>query len=234
MAKKLLRGLAPVLAVAALGMVPAVAQASPKFFINGKLAESKHESIVNFGKITLENHFLGKIKCENLASGNIWNESEKGLGNTEGYTTYGCTAEPTPCAGVFATAEQPVEVTERLIGSEKKKYAQRGKSDLPWTGEVVQEEAGEKLKKIKTNGIKVTIVMPCLNLEIPFEGALEPIATNGAKNGLNPSHLTFQGKGGKTGFLTTTKLGTAEENNIGYTIGEVVTVGPDVELINAE
>lgn len=234
MAKKLLVGLAPVLVLVALVMTPAVAQAAPKFYINGQLAPKKHEPIVNFGAISLENHFLNKIKCENLASGNIWNESEKGLANTEGYTTYSCTAEPTACAGVFATAEKPVEVTERTFEGKKEHIAVRGKSTLPWSGEVVKEETGEKLTKIKTHGIAVTIVMPCLNLEIPFEGALEPISYNGLGNGLSPSHLVFQGKGGKTGFLTTTKLGTQEEDNIGYTIGEVASVGTQVELITAE
>jgi hypothetical protein len=233
MAKKLLVGLAPALAVALL-LIPAVAQAAPKFFINGVAVGKKHEPNVIYGPIELQNHFLGKIKCQNLASGNIWNESEKGLGNTEGYTTYGCTAEPVSCAGVFATAEKPVEVTERTIEGQKKKIAQRGATDLPWNGEVIKEETGEKLTKIKTHGISVTIVMPCLNLEVPFEGVLEPISVNGLGNGLTPSHLVFQGKGGKTGFLTTTKLGTAEENNIGYTIGEVASVGASVELITAE
>jgi hypothetical protein len=234
MAKKLVMGVAPALVVVALVLAPAGAQASPKFYVNGKLAEKSHEPIVNYGAITLENKFLGKIKCQNLASGYIWNESEKGLGDTEGYTTYACSSEPTPCTGVFATAEQPVEVTEKLIASEKRHVAVRGKSDLPWSGEVIQEASGEKLKKIKTNGIKVTIVMPCDNLEFPFEGALEPISVNGSKSGLSPSHLVFQGKGGKTGFLITNSLKGPEEEKIGYTSGEVTTVGGNVELITAE
>ena len=233
--KKLPMAFAPALVVAALAMMlPAIAQASPKFLINGVAAGAKHEAIIQYGPITLENHFLGKIKCQNLASGNIWNESEKGLGNTEGYTTYSCTSEPLACAGVFATAEKPVEVTERIVASEKKKVAQRGATDLPWEGEAVEEEGGEKLKKIKTHGIRVTVVVPCLTMEVPFEGVLEPISINGIKNGLFPSHLVFQGKGGKTGFLTTTALGTKEENNIGYVIGEISTVGSNVELITME
>jgi hypothetical protein len=232
MAKKLLVGLAPALVVALL-LIPAVAQATPKFYINYVQAGKKHEPNVIYGQIELQNHFLGKIKCQNLASGNIWNESEKGLGNTEGYTTYSCTAEP-KCEGVFATAEKPVQVTEKTIEGVKRHIAERGATDLPWAGEVVKEETGEKLTKIKTHGISVTIVVPCLSLEVPFEGALEPISLNGAGNGLTPSHLVFQGKGGKTGYLTTTKLGTAEENNIGYTIGETNSVGSAMELITAE
>ena len=233
MAKKLPMAFAPALAVAALVLMPAIAQASPKFFINGIAAGAKHEAIVQYGPISLENHFLGKIKCQNLASGNIWNSSEKGFGNTEGYTTYACTAEPVACAGVFATAEKPVEVTERIIASEKKKVAQRGATDLPWEGEAVQEEGGEKLKKIKLY-VSLTAVMPCLNLEVQFKGTLEPLSINGLANGLSPSHLLFQGNGGQTGFLTTAKFGSGEEVSRGYLSGELTTVGGNVELVTAE
>lgn len=239
MPRKLLIGFAPILATAAFVAASATAQATPQFYINGVKAGTKHEQIVNYGGITLENAILGKIKCQNLAAGNIWNESEKGFANTEGYTTYGCTSEPT-CAGVFATAEKPLEVTEvvrenpETKKTEKVKAAERAGSTLPWSGEVVQEETGEKLRKIKTHGIKVTIVAPCFQLEVPFEGALEPIATNGAKNGLHASHLTFEGKGGKTGFLVSPVLPSSSEENVGYTIGEVKTSGTSVELINAE
>jgi hypothetical protein len=105
---------------------------------------------------------------------------------------------------------------------------------LPWTGEAVEEEGSEKLKKFKTNGIRVTIVAPCFNAEIPFEGALEPIAINGAKNGLHASHLTFEGKGGKTNFLTSPVLPSKNGENIGYTIGEVKTIGTAIQLVTIE
>jgi hypothetical protein len=105
---------------------------------------------------------------------------------------------------------------------------------LPWQGEATEEEGGEKLRKIKTKGVKVTIVAPCFGLEVPFEGALEPIAINGSKSGLKASHLLFEGKGGKTGFLTTKVLPVEKEENIGYTIGEVKTIGSMVQLINLE
>jgi hypothetical protein len=235
---KLLRGLAVVLGVVAFAAMPTVAQAHPKFFINGKKAGSAHEPIIGYGAVVLENTVIGKLVCQNLASGNVWNETtegtEKGLANTEGYTTYNCTAEP-ECKGVFATAEKPVEVTEKENSNKEKVHvAQRGPSTLPWTGEAVEEEGGEKLKKIKTHGIKVTIVAPCLSIEIPFEGALEPISVNGAKNGLHASHLTFEGKGGRTGFLTTPIFGAEKEENIGYTSGEVTVIGQGVQLISVE
>jgi hypothetical protein len=122
-------------------------------------------------------------------------------------------------------------VTEREIGGKKERVAERGKSTLPWSGQVVEEEGTEKLTKIKTHGIKVAIAIPCIGLEVPFEGALEPLAINGVKNGLTPGKLVFQGKGGKTGFLTTKFFGTGEAE-FGYTSGEVSSVGEKVELIN--
>jgi hypothetical protein len=221
-----------------LVLAPASAQAG-RFYINGVRATSKHEPNVFYGKIELQNKGLGNIKCENLASGNIWNETtegtEKGVGISEGYTTYGCTSEPNVCpeGGIFATAEEPVFVTEKEIGGKKTHVAERGKSTLPWSGQVVEEEGTEKLTKIRTHGIKVTIAVPCLGLEVPFEGALEPISINGIKNGLAPSHLVFQGKGGKTGVLKTKFFGSGEDE-FGYTIGEVASVGEHVELIQVK
>jgi hypothetical protein len=229
-------GLLPMLGVVALVLTPASAQAV-KFFINGKAAGTKHEPIVTYGAIELENTTLGIIKCQNLASGFLWNETtegtEKGKGETDGYTTYACTSSNEVCGpngGIFATAENPVFVTEKVIGGKSEKVAERGTSTLPWTGETIEEEGTEKNLKIKTHGIRVTIAIPCIPLEVPFEGALEPISINGQKNGLTPSRLRFEGKGGKTGVLKTTRLGTGEAE-FGYTKGEVSTVGEKVELI---
>jgi hypothetical protein len=216
--------------------MPAVAQASPKFFENGVKLTTVKQGLVNYGQIELQNATLGNIKCENLASGFIWNESEKALFIEEGYTTYDCVATPTPCPGVFATAELPVEVSERLNKkSEKEVVAQRGPTTLPWSGEAIEVTEGvETFRKIKTNGIKVTIVAPCFSLEVPFEGALEPIAINGTRNGLKASEVVFEGKGGKTGHLTAPSLPTEKEGQIGYTIGKLKSVGTSVQLITLE
>jgi hypothetical protein len=233
-ARKLLLRVALVLGIASAA-VPAVAQASPKFFINGiKVTENK-QGLINYGVIELQNNFLGKVKCSNLASGFIWNESEKGLFKTEGYTTYNCSSEPA-CAGIFATAEMPVEVTEhRNKNGTTEPIAQRGPTTLPWSGEAVEVLEGvEKVNKIKTNGIRVTLVAPCFSVEIPFEGALEPIAINGSHNGLKASHVAFEGKGGRTGHLESPVLPTKNEENIGYVIGELNSIGSGVQLITLQ
>lgn len=241
MSKKLLIGFVPALAVCAVLAVPAVVQANwPHFYINGVKAGKTKIPIFNFGTVTLENFEVGKLHCQNLLAGNVWNEesekTEKGLGNTEGYTTYNCVGEPA-CTGEFAAAEKPVELTEREVTNHenkkvKEKVAMRGGTTLPWTGEAIEPEPG--LREVKTHGVKVTIIDPCIPIELPFEGELDPIAENGKKNGLFPGKLVFEGKGGKTHYLTTPDLPTTNEENIGYTFGELSTLGTSEQLINTE
>jgi hypothetical protein len=231
--RKVLLRLALVLGVASALAMPAIAQASPKFFVNGIKATETKQGLVNYGEIELQNGVLGKVKCSNLASGYIWNTappSEKAEFITEGYTTYNCAAEPA-CPGVFATAEMPVEVSERKTKTGTEAIAQRGPTTLPWSGEAI-EEGSEKLRKIRTRGIKVTIVAPCFSVEVPFEGVLEPLATNGAKNGLKASHVSFETCGGRTGFLTSPALPTEKQQ--GCVIGELKSIGTSVQLITVE
>jgi hypothetical protein len=199
MSKGRLIGLAPIVAVATLSVVPALAQAAPQFQINGVpvLRLGSKQNVLLSGSMTINNAFLGAIKCDVLEGAQVWNGSERGLADIEGYTAYDCTTEP-PCKGIFATAEMPVEVTERENPVTKKleKVAQPGPSTLPWSGEAVEEEGTEKRKKFKMNRVRLTIVAPCFNIEQPVEGTLEPYVINGSKNGLHPTHLEFPGKGG--------------------------------------
>jgi hypothetical protein len=43
--------------------------------------------------------------------------------------------------------------------------------------------------------MKLTIVAPCFNVEVPVEEAFEPVIINGSRNGLKPTHLEVQGHG---------------------------------------
>lgn len=242
MSNRLKLGLASALAVGALVVVPVVTQATPlpKFLVNGVKAGKTKVSIFNFGSVSLENSEVGKLKCSNLLAGNIWNETtegtEKGLGNTEGYTTYNCVGEPA-CPGEFAAAEKPVELVEReRTGPHgekvKEKAAQRGGTTLPWSGEAIEPEPG--LREIRTHGVAVTIIDPCIPIELLFQGELTPIAENGKKNGLYPGKLIFEGKGGLTGHLVSPELSSINEQNIGYTYGNLSTLGTNEQLINTE
>jgi hypothetical protein len=201
---------------------------SPKWFRNGVLVTATHGPTMTAGSITLENSMLHKITCQNVVNQSIWNESEKGLETTLGYTTYECKAEH-PCKvkntkgeeveGIYATAEAPPVIS----GSEK---FLSGSSSLPWTGELIEREAG--VRQILTHNVKIWVVLPpatigkgegCLGSEIEFEAREgeaekaegdEPAAVtvNGSKNGLKPSHSEFKGEEGKTekGFPKTGRL----------------------------
>jgi hypothetical protein len=216
----------------ALSVAPALAEASPRWLINGQPAGAKHKANIGYGTITLENAVLGKISCQTITSGSIFDESEKGRGLTEGFETSDCTTEPTRCPGSFVSAERPVAVKEEPGTHKPQAVFVHG--ELPWTGELAEKEVPEKRRTLKISTPLLTVVMPCLNLEVPFEGVLEPLFVNGIGNGLTPSHLQFQGKGGTTGFLTTNKLGTEKEDDIAYLSGELATVGGDVELLTAD
>jgi hypothetical protein len=74
---------------------------------------------------------------------------------------------------------------------------------LPWKGEVIEGPNAEKTTSLKDKlgPVHMDLVLPCEKFEVPMEGTLEPIIVNGTKNGLKPSHLQFEGKGGSTGHL---------------------------------
>jgi hypothetical protein len=65
-----------------------------------------------------------------------------------------------------------------------------------------------------------------------MEGTLTPILVNGTKNGLKPSHLTFEGKGGTTGSLIVPQFFTEREV---FVSGEMKILGSATQqLITAE
>jgi hypothetical protein len=227
--KRLLISLACVAALAAFSMTPALAQAGLLWHMNGPVLRlGSNQNVVLYGTMTISGSVLGEIKCDVLEGGAVRNESEKGLADIEGYTTYDCTSSPNPCPGVLVTAEMPVEVTERLNPkSEKEKIAQHGPTTLPWSGELVEEEATEKRKKFKINGVKLTVVAPCFSLEVPSQGTLEPYVINGTKNGLKPTNLEFPGKGG----LDICEGGKCREVE---SPGSLALVGTSVQLVTAE
>jgi hypothetical protein len=236
--------------------------ASIRWFINGKLAAAKHEPVITFGTITLENKTLGNLTCQSVVAGNAWNETtegfERGFENTTGYTTFECEATAAPCKvkntkgeeveGIFATAEAPpiAEGTEAHL---------TGVSSLPWTGELTEREAGRR--QILTHNVKVWIVLPsptigkgpgCRGTEIPFEDQegpsekaegdeLAPVWVNGSRNGLKPSHGEFLGEIGLTekGFPITGRL-ISSAIGPGYIKAKQVIAGAKGgwELITAE
>jgi hypothetical protein len=168
--RRVLSALSPVLAVVAVAAMPAVTQAAPRVFVNGKALETKHEPGIDFGLIELKNAELKTIKCENFAAAESWNEvkegTERGFEETTGYSTWDCEAA-LPCKvtnengvekeGAFASAEGP----PTFLGTEKK-ARRTGNTSLPWTGELIEKEpeAGKKARYVLTHHVKVWIVVP--------------------------------------------------------------------------
>src|SRR5262249_44628743 len=96
----------------------AAAPPFPKFYQNGAKLGIAHEPFLLYGAITQENATLGKITCQTVIAGKVWNETtegtEKGLASIPGFSTENCKAE-TPCRvkntrgeeveGIYLTAE---------------------------------------------------------------------------------------------------------------------------------
>jgi hypothetical protein len=229
---RLLSALAPV-ALAVVLVVPAAAQAEPKWFLNGKQVGSKREAVETWGSLQFASESLGKLECRMNGSGTVWNESEKGLGAMESISVRACTSGLHPCeeAGevpsTFLTAEAPVAVIEEKAGTEKHYKAFRGKSSLPWPEELFENT--EKQHQLAIRKVKLTMVIPCVGLEMPIEGSLEPTYINGSKNGLTPS---------RWGWAITTggpvlPLISPQGESFGPS-GEALQVGSDVQLITAK
>jgi hypothetical protein len=205
---------------------------------NGVKIGLGHNLISNWGSLTFENPvtLIGKMTCPTLLGGGIWNEGTESVGfeNLEAFTTSACSKEPA-CPGAFMTSEPPLRLATIEKGTEKEVVARRQASSLPWSGEVIEGENIEKAKalKVKISGIHMSLVSTCEHLELPIEGTLEPLFINGAKSGLKPSHLLFEGKGGSTGHLINTFGFTQTEREI-FVSGELKIDGAGQQLITAE
>jgi alpha-tubulin suppressor-like RCC1 family protein len=209
-----------------------------KWKSNGAALSTEKSPVFGLGTLTLENASdnnlpIGKVTCHTLVGGSLWNEGEAGLGSIEDFGTspMSCTKEPNACPGAFMTAEpripeKPVEV-ER--GTEKVLVGKRAKSSLPWHTEMNEVET-EKVKSLvdKITKIGLTLVNPCSQpapFEYEFEGTLEPKVLNGTKNGLSPTKLKFEGKGGHTGHLMGNVFAFEPSEKEAFLSGEVPVIG---------
>jgi hypothetical protein len=218
-----------------------------KWKANGAVLGTKHSPVFGFGTLTLENasdknQVVGKVTCHSLVGGSLWNEGEAGFGLIEGFGTsrFACTKEPNACPGAYLTAERGVPAPFQAVeGTEKVFLAKRGQSTVPWKGELNEVET-EKVKFLveKLSNIRFTLVDPCppIPFEYEFFGTLEPKIINGSKNGLSPTHLKFEGKGGQTGHLTGNVVefeGGATEKEA-FLTGEVPVIGGKNELMQGQ
>src|SRR5262245_33166001 len=113
MSKKLRGLLVPMLAAAVLGAVPALAQAEPKWHINGVLGGPEHVNVTEWGVLTMKSPLWGEITCKVVIGAPVWNEgpfTEK-EGKYEGFEPFVCHA--TQLKGkTFISAENAVKLVE--------------------------------------------------------------------------------------------------------------------------
>jgi hypothetical protein len=225
MSKKLYGALLPILAVAAFGMAPAVAQAQPHWYICEKKATAVHEyvdsacsikeagkgfyervrlpfnegtvkvRVKTFGVLTLTNATAGKIKCFVDDHGKIWNFSAATNGRDEVQVF-----ENYECESVGATCKAGLAVTSE---------------GLPWPTELV---TGPPIRlKIGTAAVPIKIRVKCTEpaLNVVFEGELTPLWVNGTQANGGVSFVEF-GEG--SGSLTST-IGAGTVTGVDYVIG---------------
>jgi hypothetical protein len=243
LARRRFQALMVALAGAALLALPAAAQATPRWFINGVLAGSTKQNVVAVGTLTMDNKLFGEWKCKVLAGLAVGNESEKGTAQVETWEPFDCSAKE--CQGVaYVTAEVPPEELEPVRPEEEIRYPDLRRrfstgvtgeaSLLPWPSELISDEAGKSALKMRK--MKLFLGCPAEAFVVPFGGYIEPPVVNGVKNGLNPSHIVFEGKGGHTSYLVSPDIegGKETENSDLFFSGELTTLGTGEELITAE
>jgi len=228
-----LRAVATVVTVAIVFAAPAVASATPQWWMNGALAGTTKQNAVQLGTLTMNQINFGEWKCSVLAGVRVWNEGGNGLASVESWVPYDCSS--TSCSsGAYVTAELPVELIEKINPktSEREYEAQRGAKTLPWPAQTAAPEAG--VPQLAIHKIRLTLECPGEAFQPKFSGNLEPRIVNGAGNGMSPSHVLFEGKGGKTGSLGWDGCSLGCEGTQLSVSGQLTTLGTKQELITTE
>jgi hypothetical protein len=134
---------------------------------------------------------------------------------------------------VYISAETSVELIERENTHKEKVFeAKRGVSTMPWPSQPVLTPEGTRVlqigqtEKVPVEPIKFSLNAPEELFEVQYEGTLRPRWINGTKNGLKPSHIEFEGEGGKSGLLRSpTIFGGKEPQSLMFIRGELSMVG---------
>jgi hypothetical protein len=148
--KKLLATLAPILAATALA-TPAVAQATPHYYVNGsRLPEGERVPILEWGVLELNSEPLTHvIRGETSDGGFIENPvgGGAGTGQITRFSTWNWFAAECP--------EGEVEIEGHKY--EKQFEVIAPPQDLPWPSELTEKEQG----KIRTNSTGVVLTIGC-------------------------------------------------------------------------
>lgn len=143
----------------ACAVAPVAAQAEtevpPQFYSNNHLAGGVSSPVkaIAWGAIRLESAAVGKIECHNVMNFSAWNESNRGVGQFEGWGTNACVA-PELEELLEKTYEEPIK--KGLIKSPISVFAT---SELPSKpefreAETCTEETKTKLSECESGGTR--------------------------------------------------------------------------------
>jgi hypothetical protein len=218
--------LAPVLVIAALVVMPAVAQAEPHFYSNkvilpeesgGPGAEGK--DIISWGTLTLQTKTVGVITCLNEFAGDAYNPvgGGAGEGKVDGYVAYDCKNEL--CESTFLSKQEIVPEGLEKFGEWETKLTEAvvGKPRLKTGNNTLNSPTQIKfLIKCPPNGLG--------EINTKSKGELNPLVANGTSIGLSPSKITFDAESGEL-EIANVKEGKAEGSLkvMGYEGAELIS-----------
>jgi hypothetical protein len=237
MNKKLFIGLAPLLAIATVMAMPALAQAASPHFYKNSSPMTERTPYISWGKLALSAGTGAPVECENAVGG--WDENPSGsntgaagLAETNGWVAYNCKDVECEGAGghigvIFENENDPQatpvkldwpgELTEKKVGTIRLHTTNVRVTtrcqfvSLPTTEEPYAPEP--KLELRVSPEITAPGVAPCTTAAPAFS---EPKLTNGLSIGISPSKTVFNKAGGEL------ECGTGGK---GITTGELKTEG---------
>jgi hypothetical protein len=174
MNKKLFASLAPLLAVMALAVVPAAAQAEPHWYKKGVLIGSVPVSVATSGSLTL-NALGAEISCKVKDTEEIWNPAAGGPG-LDLVTSFVLTG----CKNKVLTPLCPKGPV--LVGA----------VGLPWPSHLFSTPPPEPVIRDEIQKVRLSVICVPGTPGVEFEGSLTPLVGNGV--------LIFGGPGGGTLF----------------------------------
>jgi hypothetical protein len=155
MSKKLLTGLAPLVAMVAFVALPAAAQAAPHYYKSGSATaapEGEKIPTLAWGKLTLEPEpkVAAATTCENIAGGYAENPTGggAGIGATLRFATYNCANAECPAG--------PIEIGGKDF--EKEFEVISVPQNFPWPSVLEEPEPGV----VRTNSTNVEVQLACM------------------------------------------------------------------------
>jgi hypothetical protein len=199
MKKQVLAGLAPLLLIAALLLIPAASQSAcftapncPHIYKNGVISEEGRKlRTITWGDLTMTNATRGEVACRSLSAGYLENPipgafTTGAIGQLQAFSAYECTA-PT----CFSMGGKFIEVTAE---------------HLPWKPEVTEPSVGVFRERLGFKSERSSLpegVEFLVNCEgvIPKPhvfGQVEPlILNNGTVIGIHPGEIEFDAGAGE-------------------------------------